>query len=417
VDHPVSIIAMILVDQFGTFDVENYGDLLYPLVFQRLLKDFNPQSNLRRVSFLGGHAPQNAGYDTQPARTLFESTSNPRHIVVGGGDLLRTDWQVVAAHYQQSNNLDNFNKIHRALGTPGTLQYVLRKNLPHTDASNYFARRFRQHKMNYPGAGPFMINGNGNRVHYLSCGVPRHFKANEVDAVRQSLDEAEFIYLRDRCSAEKLRRAGVKNELHVAPDLILLLSDQFKHADEVRKGRELVSKLGVNPERRFICFQSQPYPGFNAAEIAMQLIKFGERTDLEIVLLPLGRCHGDYVFLKRIADMSGRKLTLADHYSIFDCLSVIAASDLFVGTSLHGNMTAFSFGIPILYGPLPVDKAEGFLDVVGLPRELKLRSWEEFDDKLDVIRQFDGDYFSKKAYEAKLKVYEVVNRLLKLLQS
>lgn len=400
-----------------TFDVENYGDLLYPLVFQRLLEDFDPQSDLRRVSFLPGPAPQKAGYDTQPARTLFESASNPRRIVVGGGDLLRTDWQVVAAHYQKSNDSNNFNEVRQALGTSGSLQYVLRKNLPHTNARDYFARRFRQLNMNYPGAGPFMINANGNRVHYLSCGVPHHFKTTEVDAVRRALDEAEFIYLRDQCSAEKLRRAGVKKELHVAADLILLLSDQFKHADEVRKGRNRVSKLGVSPERRFICFQSQPYPGFNEAEIATQLIKFREKTDLEIVLLPLGRCHGDYVFLKRIAEMSGGKLTLADLYSIFDCLSVIAASDRYVGTSLHGNITAFSFGIPILYGPLPVDKAEGFLNVVGLPRELKLRSWEELDEKLDVIRQFDKDYFSKKAFEAKIKVYEVVNRLLKTLQS
>ena len=408
---------MILVDQFGTFDVENYGDLLYPLVFQRLLEDFDPQFDLRRVSFLGRLAPQKAGYDTQPARTLFESASNPRRIVVGGGDLLRTDWQVVAAHYQKSNDSNDFNEVRQALGTSGSLQYVLRKNLPHTNARDYFARRFRQLNMNYPGAGPFMVNANGNRVHYLSCGVPHHFKTTEVDAVRRVLDEAEFIYLRDQCSAEKLRRAGVKKELHVAPDLIHLLSDQFKHADEVRKGLNIVSKLGVSPERRFICFQSQPYPGFDEAEIATQLIKFRERTDLEIVLLPLGRCHGDYVFLKRIAEMSGGKLTLADLYSIFDCLSVIAASDLYVGTSLHGNITAFSFGSPILYGPLPVDKAEGFLDVVGLPRELKLRSWEELDEKLDVTRQFDKDYFSKKAFEAKIRVYEVVNRLLKTLQS
>jgi hypothetical protein len=94
-------------------------------------------------------------------------------------------------------------------------------------------------------------------------------------------------------------------------------------------------------------------------------------------------------------------------------IRVIAASNIFIGTSLHGNITAFSFGIPHLFGPLSVDKAEGFLSVVNLPPELKLGTWNEINDKIDIIDGLDEGFFSRLASEAKSKVYQVSAELLK----
>jgi polysaccharide pyruvyl transferase WcaK-like protein len=45
---------------------------------------------------------------------------------------------------------------------------------------------------------------------------------------------------------------------------------------------------------------------------------------------------------------------------VFDMLAIIAASDVFVGTSLHGNITAFSFGIPHVFGPCRSLKSTAF---------------------------------------------------------
>jgi hypothetical protein len=85
---------------------------------------------------------------------------------------------------------------------------------------------------------------------------------------------------------------------------------------------------------------------------------------------------------------------------------------VFVGSSLHGNVTAFSFGIPHLFGPLPVDKSEGFLRVVNLPLELKLRSWREMNDKIDMVAGLGREFFSESARKARLRVHHAIDELL-----
>ena len=405
-----------MISQLGTFDVENYGDLLYPLVFRHLVQRWDASLRVCQYSLLPGDAPQEAGFETYPMRRLFEAQrAEPLRLVVGGGDILRTDWKMVAAPYSRVHRR-YLSKLKSSLGAAGTLRYLLLKHLPGAVGDRFFADRFRKRRMNYPATGPFLMDPadlpSGGVVAYLSCGVPHNFAPADRDKVRHIFDQAQFIYLRDEQSAEKLRRCGVHRQIHVAPDLIVTLSEQFEHAAEAGKGRKILSKLGVDGERPVLCFQSKPYSGFRAEEIGERLNRYRLKTGSEIVLLPLGYCHDDHRFLQRLAKRSGGAFKYANVYSVFDIISVIAASDLFVGTSLHGNITAFSFGIPHLFGPLPVDKAEGFLSAVNLPPELKMRSWGEINDRIDMALGLGHTFFSERAREAKAKVYRVVDELL-----
>jgi hypothetical protein len=269
--------------------------------------------------------------------------------------------------------------------------------------------------MNYPAAGPFLINPHDLRgkssVAYVSCGVPHDFAASDIDRVKRTLGNASFIGLRDEHSAEKLWRAGIDCEVRVAPDLAVTLSDLFDRDELACRGREILSRFEVQPDCPLLCFQSKPYPGFDADEILRELKRYQERRAAEVVALPLGYCHGDHEFLKSLAKRSGGTIKYADVSSVFDMLAIIAASDVFVGTSLHGNITAFSFGIPHVFGPLPVAKVDGFLKVANLPVELKMNSWKELDDKIEAAIAFGPRFFAEKAYNAKQKVHRLVDDL------
>jgi polysaccharide pyruvyl transferase WcaK-like protein len=162
-----------------------------------------------------------------------------------------------------------------------------------------------------------------------------------------------------------------------------------------------------------LCFQSQPYPGFLEGDILRELRRYKERRNIEVVALPLGHCHGDHEFLQSLAKQSNGIVKYADVHSIFDMLAIIAASDVFVGTSLHGNITAFSFGIPHVFGPLPVAKAEGFLKITNLPIELKMRSWKELNDKIDEAVMLGREFFLTRASEAKTRTYQVVEEMMR----
>jgi len=404
-----------MILHLGTFDVDNYGDLLYPIVFRHVLKNRDATWQVLHCSPTAGEAPREAGFETRSIRTLFEASAESRTLVIGGGDILRTDWEVVASHYS-TNSRTSFSGLNRSIGTLGAFAYLWRRNVARLDPTSLFADRFRSCWMNYPGAGPFLVDAanlpHGSSVSYISCGVPHDFSPTDRDPVKRSLDQARFIYLRDNQSAEKLRRAGVHGKIHVAPDMAVTLSDQFDKEEQVRHARETLSTFGIERDRPFLCFQGKPYPGFDEEEIVRQLRSYQERTNSSVVLLPIGYCHGDHKFLQSLSRRSGGKLTYAGVGSIADIMSIIAACDLFVGTSLHGNITALSFGIPHLPGPLPVDKLDGYLSVVNLPSELKLHSWKEMNDKLDLVVKLRPELFAKRAMEAKERVYQAVDELL-----
>jgi hypothetical protein len=410
---------MITLGHLGTFDVENYGDLLYPLVLKHVLKRYETPLSVSQYSFLSGRAPQDAGFETIALRNLFNPTPvPPNRLVIGGGDILRTDRELIATHYQTAYR-NYYGRLRNSLGLINAWQYLLRRSFWPRSGSKFYADQFRSRWMKYPGAGPFLIDPDdlpdGTRICYLSCGVPHEFTPPERERVKRIFERARFIYLRDEQSAEKLRRADVQCEIRVAPDLTVTLSDQFNPADEARRGRAVLARLGVAGDRPVLCFQSKPYPGFNEEEIAQQLKHYSERARADVVLLPTGYCLGDHEFLHSLSRQSGGAFKYAGVDSVFDILAIIAASDVFVGTSLHGNITAASFGIPHLFGPLPVDKAEGFLSAMNLPAELKLQSWREINAKIDMTVGLGRAFFSGRAREAKSKVYRVVDELLQVL--
>jgi hypothetical protein len=399
----------LVLSQFGTFDVENYGDLLYPILFEKLLRQRSETGELRLFSLTGGPSLHDAGRRTSPIRDLFSSSlEHPHTLIVGGGDLLRTDWDKMASHYRPIGSQQN-EPPSRSLW-----RRWVRKNVNQpVEAESAFRRRH----MNYPAVGPFIIearqDSNVTSVTYCSCGVPFRFDATEAKMVAAAFNKSSFLYLRDHQSRNVLIDAGVTREIHVAPDLVVALSDFFHAAPEREKGLACLQKHGLNLQRPILCFQSNPQDRKPHAELLKQLKSYQKRTACEIVLLPLGWCHGDSQYLKHLAQDSGQSFKYLELHSIFDIIAVLAASDVFVGTSLHGNITAFSFGVPHLFGPIDVAKREGFLEVVKLQPDLKLQSWAELNEKLDLATDLGRAYFTDHAIAAKRRVHEVFDLLLR----
>ncbi|HZQ48369.1 MAG TPA: polysaccharide pyruvyl transferase family protein [Verrucomicrobiae bacterium] len=403
----------LVLGQFGTFDVENYGDLLYPVLLERMFRLRNDTGEIRKFSLIGSKSLQDSGYDTNPIRQLFSSDLEvPHTLIVGGGDLLRTDWDTVASHYRsiwpKPGGMRPPSKWRRRFtkwfGKPG-------------DAD----REFRRQHMNYPAVGPFIIEPGGaskiKSVIYCSCGVPFAFDENLKSLIAGVFSKSIFIYVRDYPSKNALIQAGITGEIHTGPDLAVVLSDFFDAAQERAKGRRILGDRGVNPQGRILCFQCCPQSRKKNAEIVTQLKAYRRCAGCEVVLLPLGGCHGDREYLKQLARDSGGAFKYVELNSIFDIIAALAGCDVFLGTSLHGNVTAFSFGIPHLFGPIQVAKREGFLEMANLPPDLKLESWAEINQKLDLATTLGGDFFAARAIAAKRRVHEVFDLLLRTVRS
>ncbi len=396
-----------MIGHFAAFDLDNYGDLLYMVVFEKMVRIYNESINIERFSFLGGEAPQKVGYTTRPIKELFSSDSDRlSHLVIGGGDVLQVDKTALSSIY------GNVYLSHIQSSPRFLLEKVIRKllNKQPPNLGHWFGER----ELSYPAVGPFMINpadlSSVKSVVYCSCGAPYEFTQDEN--IQHTFDNATFIYVRSENTKKKLLDVGVKKEIHAAPDLIITLSDFFDYSTEKEKGRRILKQFNVDVKKKILCLQCMESLRGDDEELIRQLITFQRRTNAEIILLPIGYCHSDDIYLKELCQKSAGLLKYIDVYSAFDILSVIAASNFFLGTSMHGNITAFSFGIPHLFMPTRYDKAEGFLDMVDLSRDFKLTSLRDIDERIEMIENLDKDYFYVRIVEAKRKIYHTFEKMM-----
>jgi hypothetical protein len=398
-----------MIGQLCTCDVDNFGDLLYPIIFRRLAEKHGVAPAIVPLSFFPGPAPCAAGFDVRGINRVIKSRWRTLpHLVIGGGDVLRTDVATLANHYDSL-----FEKRAR----PQFWFRMKERRFGRQHLRNEFIRRF----MGYSPIAPFILDpANHARVGailYCSCGVPFRFPPSQFRAIRAAFEAAAFVYVRDSQSRDKLREAGVKWDIEVAPDLVVTLSDFFSKEEERLKGMALLASHGVDTAKPVICFQSCPQPPEQERELLQQLTALKGKLGAEIVLLPMGYCHGDDIFLQQLAARSSGSLTCINTHSIHAMISVIAVSKLFVGTSLHGNMSAFSFGIPHLFGPIAVDKVQGFLDIVGLGADFKLESWSQLADRQAVVMRFPPAHFITRAEAAKQAVHKTFRKMAKTLET
>ena len=65
-----------------------------------MLEQRRGNGGFNKFSLRGSRSLQDSGYETRPVKRLFSFwKERPHALVVGGGDLLRTDWMRVASHY------------------------------------------------------------------------------------------------------------------------------------------------------------------------------------------------------------------------------------------------------------------------------------------------------------------------------
>lgn len=388
--------------QFSAADMENFGDVLYPMVL-RLFAEAHGHHVLDHYAFLPDVAPLGGGYVTKPVKDLFASPSARRRCVIGGGDILRLDDEVVAGHYHRSFERPVVSFARRASWTTPT------------PAQTFRARRMP------PTQGAFMLSQDNcpgvDKVAYFSAGVPFNFPEQAYPMLRQVFDAASFIYVRDEGSAEKLRRVGISARLLAAPDFIIGI-DQFFPLESLRAGAlRMLALAGQEPSRPYLCFQcSEAIGSLAIGPVAHALAAFSAESGLDVVLLPLGPCHNDHIALAKLAALSGGRFRLAQPQTVEDMLAVLAHSSLFAGVSMHGNICARAYGIPHLFGALTgVDKIQGAMHMLQADPGQRIVAWSELGQGLRRIARLDRSHLLATARDAFARASDATQSMLQAL--
>jgi polysaccharide pyruvyl transferase WcaK-like protein len=305
---------MLRIAHFGTFDVENYGDLLFPL----LLEHEFPDAAVTHFSPVGGRRWS----DCAETYAALDPSGSFDAVIVGGGNLLKASPTDLPAY------ADVADMAYPSVWI-GAAAFAGREQIP------------------------LIFNAPGVQQPDLATSTAR-------DVATEALSAAAYLTVRDEPSANVLRQLGLDPE--IVPDTALLVGSLWSDV-ELRAEKEAIAPgptLTVHIKRRTLVEPPD--------EVACAIDDLAETLNARPVLVAIGRCHGDHIAQREIAArMRSQPVVLAQPASVRQVAALIGESVAYVGASLHGLITAVAFGRPatqvVQPGGLP--KFKGFLDHIG----------------------------------------------------
>jgi len=287
---------------FGTFDVENYGDLLFPLIAQAELAERLGSVKLHQFSYSAKPVPD-WPYAVTSLTELPEIVGCLDSVLIGGGFIIRFDKEVAPAYGPP------IPAIHHPTGywlTPALIAL--------------------QHGI------PLFWNAPG-----MHC--------NEVppwadQLMKLALEHSRYIAVRDKPSQQALARFVDKANIAVVPDTafgISRLLDERHPSAEFSRLREL-SDL-TDP---YIVVQASK--GLDAFPAFIKTYSHLFR-DFRFLVLPISPVLGDNE-ANVCEDLPGRiSLPVWPHPLVL--AELISQASAVVGHSYHLAITALAFGVPV----------------------------------------------------------------------
>jgi polysaccharide pyruvyl transferase CsaB len=206
-------------------------------------------------------------------------------------------------------------------------------------------------------------------VYAVSAGPLDKFGSRE--AVKEALDRAAVISVRDRLSRQLLETLGVQREIHVTADPALLLEptsppdDALAREGIVREGKWLI---GVSDREPGVAAPDLDPDHYHAllANAADYLV---ERFDADLIFVPLERHTLDlqhsHAVLSKMANPN-RARVLKSTYTARETLAIMKCLDFAVGMRLHFLIFSALQHVPFVALPYGV-KVEGLLEDLEMP--------------------------------------------------
>ena len=338
---------------WGTFDVENYGDALFPRLARHELGRRLPGAHVRPFGLMGDRSPSR--FDSGPIELLGEPTPERLTelaesldlVIVGAGEIIHLRDQEWAAYYP----------------------------MPAEEAAAIAPSRFF-----VDGLGPELEEECP--VVWHAVGIPADIEPRQGARFRRALEARPHVSVRDRTSLARLRAAGVVREVAVVPDPAVLLP-RLLSPEMLGKRLRVLRHQGVfPPAERVLVVQGSRAHLPHVDPIAAAVERVASRVDAVPLVVETGPCLGDGEFAGALAERlrDARRLGPA---GIVDLTAAIAGSVGFVGVSMHGNIAALTYGVPqVVLGMNGESKLWGLAEAIGDP-DVVVRAAEEIPDAFD----------------------------------
>ena len=307
----------------------NYGDLLFPIIFKEMLNRHNIKAEFYNYGIVKSDLSHFGAMETKNYRSFMKNVKKyGGNIVVGGGEVLFVDWGSLLAFINEKYSKLLYNKVFSRIERKFNLTRYLLSN---GDVLVPFA--------------PSKNELNNKNVCIIYNSVGGVFSNSRLISKRKlfarNISSANYLSVRDARVKESLLTENIKSKL--VPDSALIISDLFPV-------KELCNKISFNPKflNDYIFLQvGKPYKPKDKESFYKAFAKLSDDLNSKILLCPIGLAprHEDDYFLKEMQKYSGQFIFFYPK-NIYDIMYLIANSKIYIGTSLHGLITAQSFSVP-----------------------------------------------------------------------
>jgi polysaccharide pyruvyl transferase WcaK-like protein len=289
------------IAQVGTFDVENLGDLLFPILARRALADRLPGVEIALYSYRSKSADE-WPFEVRPLGALVAEVADYDLVLVGGGDIIRFDKEV-APDYRPSDS---------GLHHPTSLWM----------------------------APTLLAAAHQIPVVWNAVGVPADCPGWAVPAMRSVLSAVTYLAVRDQRSAERLRAVGSDAHVRVVADTAFAVRELLPPEPSAAYRSEL-EELGI--AQPYIVMQPSPRLRPFASRLEESLREL-QQDGWSILELPVGPIHGDSAGSLGL-DIETRTPSMWPHPEL--AIELIGRSRGAIGVSMHLAIVAAALGVPV----------------------------------------------------------------------
>lgn len=372
----------------------NYGDLLFPIIFKKFVEDENYLIEFYNYGLVKSDLSH---YGALPTHSYIKLLKNVEKkggkLIIGGGEVFFANWKTLYSfinpmyvklsrnrYFKKIDNKFDFSKLVLSTNKVSVPFCPSKKELKSKDLEIYYSSV----------GGTFCGNKNSDF----------NLKLSKV------LNESSLLSVRDNRTLKSMQEMSLEAKL--VPDTAIIMSDFFT--------KDLFhNKIGFEEfkVKNYIFLQLGRYKGpDDLKQFATDVKKLSKILNLDVVLCPIGKAprHEDDIILKEVQKFE-RSFCFINPKNIFEVMYLIANSSLFMGTSLHGLITAQSFNIPFIGLNPEVGKLESYMKT-WIDENMCCLSFQEIK-KIDYIyNNWDFQTLIKKTNIQKKQVKENLRMIL-----
>lgn len=286
---------------FGTFDVENYGDLLFPLIAEFELTRRLGSIKLHRFSYWE-KTNANWPYAVTSLAELPKLAGNLDGVLIGGGQIIRFDKDVAKGYGPPAPDI--------------------------------------HHPTGYWLAPILLAMQHGIPIAWNSPGVNHQIPGWADPLMKLAVANSDYIAVRDEYARQVLAHFSPQSEIVVLPDTAFGTSQLINTNQVSPELSQLREALGIN--RPYLIVQA-----VKGMESFARMVRTHPQlfNDYQLVALPIGPVLGDNTarLKKELPDVIcpqqwPNPLLMAE---------LIAGASAAIGISLHLSITAQVFGVPV----------------------------------------------------------------------